>query len=109
VRAPRRRAATAWEFPDPSNALPHCIDHRAAASLAALAMIAQRKPNLDKGFEELHLAMPDPAWNPGNCVSIASVYGLKRWLKPALALVFANVSRRRDALKAPPQGYPGGF
>jgi hypothetical protein len=25
-------------------------------------MIAQRKPNLDKGFEELHPATPDTAW-----------------------------------------------
>jgi hypothetical protein len=27
---------------------------------AALAMIAQRKPNLDKGFEELHGSLPRP-------------------------------------------------
>jgi hypothetical protein len=62
--------------------MPHCIEHRAAASLAALAMIAQRKPFLDKGFEELHSARPDPAWNPGNCVSIAPDCRREQWLKP---------------------------
>jgi hypothetical protein len=28
---------------------------------AALAMIAQRKPNLDKGFEEIQAGWPQPA------------------------------------------------
>jgi hypothetical protein len=64
---------------------------------AALAMIAQRKPNNDKGFEELHRCEPDLArevWffsaSVSNCV-------LNQGLFQCEALVFANAWPARAA------------
>jgi hypothetical protein len=45
-------------------------------------MIAQRKPNLDKGFEELHPAMPDTAWKAAFSASRASNGRYPRRSKP---------------------------
>ncbi|MGH8777665.1 hypothetical protein [Paraburkholderia sp.] len=60
---------------------------------AALAMIAQRKPIQDKGFEELQRSLPDPVTK----VPFFQLRGIHRtaWYGSSahLTLVFANDSR----------------
>jgi hypothetical protein len=63
---------------------------------AALAMIAQRKPMQDKGFEELQRSLPDPLWKVPILTSAEPCLPRDIDFCRHRALVFANAARRKS-------------
>jgi hypothetical protein len=72
-------------------------------------MIAQRKPNLDKGFEELHAATPDTAWKAAFLTFDTSNKCSQQASKPRQRWFLPTFDRLKRCLDGPRRVFAGVF